>query len=203
VEFCFQILLEADLHVVIRRAGGRCFVVNLEADDGRIVLVVLEDFANHALAIKPVGRIQQVGILAQAIIKILTAEPRHHDFRMFLVHPRGNRIGRCAHDDANSRRVQLVYHAVHPGRGKLSVLRLPHPPARFPDANDGDARLLHELNVPVQPVVGHVFRIIGDAVKHGVHPVWPKCVARLRIRESSTEGHRASKSPDPHTLCIL
>src|SRR5215469_4087432 len=97
---------------------------------------MLENFANHALAVKPICGIQEVGILPQAIIKILSAKPRDDDFGVLLVHPCGNRIGRRAHNDANSRSVQLLYDAVHPGKLELAALWLPQPPTRFANANN-------------------------------------------------------------------
>jgi hypothetical protein len=120
-----QIFGEADLHVEVGGAGGGSFVVDLIADDGGIVFVVLENFADHALAVEAIGGIGEVGILAQAVVKILAAEPGDDDLGMLLIHPRGNGVGRRAQDHFNSGGVHFLDNAIHPRVFETSIFRLP------------------------------------------------------------------------------
>ena len=116
---------------------------------------------------------------------------------MLLIHPRGNRSRGRTEDDANAGRVQFVDNTIHPAKLKLSTLRFPQTPAKFANAHHADACFLHELNVLVQPLVRHVFRIVGNAVKHRVHPVGAKRSARL------CSGKRWEKGESPKEKTCL
>src|SRR6266404_922968 len=86
---------------MVRRTRGGSLIVDLVADDGGTVLVMFENLADHSLTIKPVCRVRKVGILTVSVIQILSAETRHDDFRMLLIHPSGDGSCRRTHDDAD------------------------------------------------------------------------------------------------------
>ena len=79
----------------------------------------------------------------------------------------------------DARRVELFYSTIHPCECKLAIFRLPQPPAEFPDTDDGYTGLLHELHILLEPVVGHILRVIRYAVQHGIHAISPERFAGL------------------------
>ena len=72
---------------------------------------------------------------------------------MLPVKPRWYRVSRRAQDDLDPRLVHAVENALHPVELKLAVARLPTAPCGFPHPDHGDAGLLHQLDVFVQPIV--------------------------------------------------
>src|SRR5882672_1790398 len=61
-------------------------------------------------------------------------------------------------------------------------------PTRFAKADHIDARLLHELDILLQPLVRHILAVISGTIKHSVHPVGSKGVRRLgREREGNQQ----------------
>src|SRR2546430_2445867 len=61
----------------------------------------------------------------------------------------------------------------------ITIFRLPQPPAEFPDTDDGYTGFLHELHILLEPVVGHILRVIRYAVQHGIHAISPERFAGL------------------------
>src|SRR6266480_2104296 len=175
--------------------GRGSFVVDLVADDGLIVLVVFENLAAHAFAIKSVSWVRKIRVLAVTVIKVLPTEARHDNLWMFPIEPGGNGSGRRANDDADPSGAELIHHAIHPGEFKFAVFRLPQPPTEFPDADDRDACLLHQLDILVYPFVWHVFRIIRNAVQDSIHAVGAERFAGLGFsRQGCAEQANKEKS---------
>src|ERR1022692_1086891 len=83
---------------------------------------------------------------------------------MLFEHPRRNRVGGRAHDDANLRARQAFHDAVHPGELEPAILGLPKTPGGFSHADHVEAGLLHQLDVFVQAILRHVFFVEGGAV---------------------------------------
>ena len=105
---------------------------------------------------------------------------RDDDVRMLSIEPGRDGISRRAEDGFDSRVVESIEHAAHPGKLKLAVARFPTAPGGFPDANDGQAGLLHQLDVCVEPVVGRVFRVVRGAIEDGAHAVRRERAALFR-----------------------
>src|SRR5580693_1888868 len=94
-------------------AGRGSFIVDLIADDGRILLVVFENLADHAFAIKSVGWVRQIRALAVTIIEVLPTETCHDNLGMFLEEPCRYGSRWRAHNDADACGVQLFYDPIH------------------------------------------------------------------------------------------
>ncbi len=199
-EFLFQVVLEADEDVVVGGAVAARLVVDLPADDVRVVLVVRGDAADQALRVEAVGGGIRVHVLAHAVRVLRAVELGRQDFRMLARHPRGDRIGGRAHDDLDAGLAHRVDDAVHPRRLEAAVLRLPQAPCRFAQAHDVEAGRLDHLDVLVQPLVGHVFVIVRRAVQDGRE-------VRLGRRRGGARGacecarqREREESPSEHSL---
>ena len=140
---------------------------------------MFQNLSAHAFAIKSVGWVRKIRVLPIPEKEILPSQPRHDNLRMFFIEPGRNGGCRRAHDDADARRVELFYSTIHPCEFKLAIFRLPQPPAEFPDTDDGYTGLLHELHILLEPVVGHILRVIRYAVQHGIHAISPERFAGL------------------------
>ena len=110
---------------MIRGSAGGGLVVNLPADNGGVVPVMLKEFSDHALAVEAVGGIHQVGILTITECNGLSAEARDYDLRMLLVHPGRNGVGRSAKNDFDACLLHPINHAIHPGIFEATILRFP------------------------------------------------------------------------------
>src|SRR4030095_5820994 len=66
--FPFEMIQECGIHVPTRHAGGPGFVVNLIANDRRVVLKVTDDFPDHSLGVLPKVWIEKVVVLPRPVI---------------------------------------------------------------------------------------------------------------------------------------
>jgi len=64
----------------------------------------------------------------------------------------------------NSDTVQAVEDTLDPCELEVAVARLPTAPGGLAYTDDSDVGLLHELDILLQPVMRHVFRIVRNAV---------------------------------------
>ena len=170
-ELPLQPLLEAGLHVRPRRAVGTRLVVDLPADDARVLRVALGDLPDDPLGVLPVDRVRDVHVLARAVElarRAHLAERHDHDLGVLRVEPGRDRVGGRAHHDLDPGRVHRVHDPVHPRELELALARLPARPGGLADAHDGDPGPLHQLDVLVEPLVRHVLVVVGGAVEDGV-----------------------------------
>src|ERR1051325_2848336 len=174
-ELLLQVLCKSDLYIGPTRPVRRGLIVELITDDRRIVLVVIEYLAYHALGVEAIGRIGDVHVLAHAVGGTLAVEARDQNLRVLMIEPGGDGISGRAHDDFDSGLAHALDDLIHPCKIELAVARLPQPPTGLAHANDSDARILHHLDILVEPLVGHVLVIVRDAVKHCLHARSPGC----------------------------
>src|SRR5439155_22365111 len=92
--------------------------------------------------------------------------------------------------------VQAVQHSLHPRELEITIARLPTTPRRLPDPHHCDASLLHHLDIFVEPVMGHVFRVVSDTVEDGVHLVGSEGWLALSRRALRQTGHRAGEEKE-------
>jgi len=69
----------------------------------------------------------------------------------------------------------------------------------FTHPDDSDARFLHHLDIFVEAVIGHVFRVICDAVENGFHFVggkigFTRAVLSRRLGRSVYRNYRKDKN---------
>ena len=124
-----------------------------------MILEVADDRADDPLRMLPEIRIEKVIILAGAVVSgdfrrrisrsigIIErgGDPvmSHHNFWMLLVKPGRDGIRGCAENGFDARSVQAVEDALHPGKLKITIARLPCAPGRFAYPDHSDPRLLH------------------------------------------------------------
>ena len=96
---------------------------------------------------------------------------RDQNFGMLLIEPCRDGIRRRTKNGPDPSLVQAVQHSLHPRELEITIARLPTTPRRLPDPHHCDASLLHHLDIFVEPVMGHVFRVVSDTVEDGVHLV--------------------------------
>ncbi len=168
LEFILQILDEAELHVGAGGAIGAGLVVGLIADDCRMILEVREDLPDHPLGVEQVRGVRDVHVLPGPIRCLPPAQVRHQDLGVLAVEPGRNRVGRRAENHLDAGPVEPVEDALHPGELEHPVARLPARPGGFAEPDHGKAGLLHQPDVVVEPLVGHVLVVVGRAVEDGV-----------------------------------
>ncbi len=176
-ELLFKVVSEADEDIAIGGVVAGCFVVELPADDGGVVLVVGHDVADETLGIKTIGRRVGVHILAHAVGALHAGTAEHatgqaigQDLRMLVGHPGGNGVGRCSKNHLDAGLSHRVDDAIHPRVIKLTVGRLPEAPGGFAHANDVDAGGFHQGYILVEAgglISGHVFVVVGGAIENG------------------------------------
>src|SRR5205807_5884194 len=142
-----QVIYKANLHIWIGSAGRGSLVINLIANDVRIILVMFQESSDDALAIEAVSGMGEIGVLTQAIVQGLAAQACDDDLGVLLVKPGGDGIGRSSENNLDSRRMQLVYDAVHPCELELPFVGLPETPTRLADSHHADAGLLHQADI--------------------------------------------------------
>jgi len=86
---------------------------------------------------------------------------------VLMGHPCGNGISGRAENDLDAGLAHGIDHAVHPRIVELTVFGLPQAPGGLAHANHIEAGGMHEGDVLVQAVVGHVLVVIGGAVEDG------------------------------------
>ena len=184
-ELLLEVIDEADEDVVVGGVVGVGFVVDLPADDGGVVAVVLDHVADEALGVVAIDGAVDVHVLAHAVEGFGAAKRAGEDFGMRVVQPGGDGVGGRAHDDLDAGLAHGIDDAVHPGVFEVAVFRLPEAPGGFAHAHDGEAGLLHQGDVFVEALVGVVFAVVGGAVKDGGEV--------RRLREAGARLRRAQK----------
>ena len=169
------------------------FVVDLEADDRRMLRHMANQLPDHPFAVEKIGGRGDVHDLSRAVGTPAGLGVRH-DLRVHFIKPGRDRIGRRADNNVDSRLMHLVQHPVDVAVVKDARTRLEGRPGRFGDPNEIDPGLLHHLDVLVQPLAGHIFIVISDAVIQLFHHVLPFTEQRC-----SSNGAQAP----PRSSCLL
>ena len=163
-----QALPERGLDMAIGRARMMCFVVQLIADDRSVVPEAGDKLADDALGVPPIDGMGQVGHLPQPVGVAGQARLLDLDLGMLLEQPGRDGIGRRAQDDLDAGPVGPVEDAPQPIEVEAAVARLEDPPGRLPYPDEADPGFLHQLEILLQPLGGHVFPVIRSPVKDGI-----------------------------------
>ena len=212
--WCLVLLLqtveESGIHVRGGDSGRESLIVDLVSDHRRMIFEVADDLADNPLRVLPEIRIEKIIILARPVVarrfsgrisrgirigqRRCGAVMSNNNLGMLLIKPRGNGISRRAEDGFDSCRVQTVKNALHPGKLKIAIVRLPRAPRRFAHANHRDSGFLHQFYISVEPVIRHVFRVVSNAVENRFHFVGSK--SRLALRRNVLSASRLIRSGD-------
>src|SRR5690606_20863905 len=108
-----------------------------------------------------------VDLLTRAPAHLLAGAQLDVDLRQLPDKPRRSGVGRCAEDDLDAVFVGGIEHGGEPLEIELAVVGFPCGPDRLANADDGEARLLHEAHVFVEAGRGLVLVVVGGAEQHG------------------------------------
>ncbi len=149
--------------VVVEQFQAR-FVVDLEADDGRVVGVAGDDLADDPLGVEAERRVGEVDFLPGAPADALAGAPLAGDLRVLAGQPRRDGVGGGTEDDGDAAFVGAVQHRLQPVELEAAVLGFPGRPDRLADPDDGEVRLGHEVEVGLELLVGPCVRAVGGVV---------------------------------------
>ena len=146
MKLLFKILHEHCLYLRRSSAVMFCFVINLKADDTRILRCMFEQFINYIFSTLPKHRMNNIHDLAPSIF-CPGITIKYHHLRAFLFQPGRNSISRCPD------------HCIHPGffyrcKNLVNIRKIEFPldrfqraPCRLGNADSIHARLLHHGNI--------------------------------------------------------
>ena len=155
--------LEDALVVEQPQAG---LVVDLVADDRRVLAVAGDDRADDALGVEQVRRVGEVDLLARAPADRLARRALAGDLRVAALEPHRDRVGRRPEDHADAALVGLVEDGLEPVEVEDAVLGLPGRPHRLPDPDHGEPRLGHQVEVGLEPRRALVLGVVGGPEAH-------------------------------------
>src|SRR3954452_19179957 len=163
-----QVVHEAleDAAVVKEMKAG--FVVDLEADDGGMPRVAIKDPVYHPFRMEEEGRVREIYFLPSPPGDPFSRGSFAGDFRIQPGQPRRHGIRGRAKDDGDAPSRGTVENWLEPVQIELAVLRFPGRPDRLTDSDDREVRLLHEIEVDVQPVIRLVLVVVGRTEQHPV-----------------------------------
>src|SRR5581483_2603561 len=92
---------------------------------------------------------------------------RDRNLRMLFVEPGWNRISRRSQNGLDPRLIQTIEYALHPRKLKITIARLPSAPGGLAHTHHGDPSLAHQLDISIEPVIGHVLGVVRDAIEDG------------------------------------
>lgn len=139
-------------------------VVDLPADDRRVVGVPGDHLADDPLGVEAEGWVGEVHLLAGAPAEALSGGVLPGDLRVLTGQPRRHRVRRCADDDGDAALVGAVEDRLEPVEVEAPVVRLPGRPDRFADPDHGEVRRGHQVEVGLELFVGPQFGIVRGRV---------------------------------------
>ncbi len=133
-----QMVDEALEHALVVQEFVARLVVDLEADDGRVVGVPGDDLPDHPLGVEAERGVGEVDLLPGTPADALTGAPLTGDLRVLAGQPRRYGVRRGAEDDGDAALMGTVEDRLEPVEVEAAVLRLPGRPHRLADPDDGD-----------------------------------------------------------------
>ena len=163
-----QVVHEAleDAAVVKEMKAG--FVVDLEADDGGMPGIAMKDPADHPLGMEEEGWVREIDFLPSPPRDPFARGSFAGDFRVLAGQPGRHGIRGRAKDDGDPAPGGTVENRLEPVQIELAVLRFPGRPDRLTDSDDREVRLLHEIEIDIQPVIRLVLVVVRRTEQHAV-----------------------------------
>jgi len=140
-------------------------VVDLVADDRRVIGVAADDVPDEPVRVVAEGRMRVVRILAVPVGNPLSRPALRTHLRVLAREPRRHGIRRRAENHADAPLMRAVEHGREPVETETPVLGLPGRPHRLPDADNGEVGLRHQIEIALQPVVRLILRVVGHPVE--------------------------------------
>ena len=161
--------LEDALVVQQPQAG---LVVDLVADDRRVLAVTRHDGTDDPLRVEEVRRVGEVDLLARAPADRLARRTLARDLGIAALEPHRDRVGRRPEDHADATLVGLVEHRLEPVEVEDAFLGLPCRPHGLADADHREPRLRHQVEVGFEVRRALVLRVVGGTEADGLGPVF-------------------------------
>ena len=163
-----QVVHEAleDAAVVKEMQAG--FVVDLEADDGGMARIATKDLADHPVGMEEEGRVREIDFLPSPPGDPFARGSFAGDLRIQPGQPRRHGIRGRAKDDGDAPPRGSVENRLEPVQIELAVLRFPGRPDRLTDSDDREVRLLHEIEIDIEPVIRLVLVVVRRTEQHAV-----------------------------------
>ena len=135
-------------------------IVNLPADDIRIVAVSFCQFGDNAFHVFPVAFAAPGCVLAAAVLNLHSVVTDNENVRVFLRQPdrRGRRRG--AENDFEAMLLRQRNRLVEPGEVEFSLFRLHHSPGELGEMGEFYAHCGHVAQIPVPLGLVPLLRII-------------------------------------------
>ena len=141
-------------------------VVDLEADDGRVVGVPAEDLTDHPFGVELECRVGVVDLLPATPGHPLAGAGLAGDLGVAAGEPGRGRVGGGAEDDRDAAPGGAVEHRRQPFEVEPALLGLPGRPHRFADPDHREAGLDHQVEVGVEPWGRLIFVVVRRAEEH-------------------------------------
>jgi len=144
------------------RAG---FVIDLESDDRRVGGVAREDGTNDPFSVETERGVRDVDLLPQPPAERFPGRDVDVDLRVSALQPRRDRVGGGAEDHPDAVFLGHLQNRHDPLQVKDAVFWLPGRPHRLADADDGEPRGFHLVEVLAEPLGGLVLVVVGRTEK--------------------------------------
>jgi hypothetical protein len=149
--------------LVVEEVQAR-LVVDLPADDRRVVGVPGDDLADDPFGVEAERGVREVHLLAGTPAEALPGGVLAGDLRVLAGQPRRHGVRRRADDDGDAALVGPVEDRLEPVEVEAPVLRLPGRPDRFAHPDHGEVGLGHQVEVGLEPFVGPQFGVVRGRV---------------------------------------
>ena len=160
--FLFEPSPEGSLGIfaVVHHSVMAGLIVNLPADDIRIVAVSFCQFGDNALYVFPVAFAAPGCVLAAAVLNLHSVVTDNENVRVFLRQPdrRGRRRG--AENDLETMLLCQRNRLVEPGEVEFSFFRLHHPPGELGEMGEFYTHCSHIAQIPVPLGLVPLLRIV-------------------------------------------
>ena len=165
VKFGLQVLDKLLLYIFTLGMVVFGLIVYLITDHSRMIVNIFHQPANNTFGIETVRGVRNVHILT-GTVGAFTAFCLHQYFRVLPCHPCWDRICWRTYNDMDVVFMHYIQYPANVFKIEHSVLRLLIRPGGLCNTHQIDATFLHKLYIFLQPVVGHIFRVVGHAIEY-------------------------------------
>src|SRR3954453_15343654 len=180
--------------------------------------VATKDRADHPVGMEEEGWVREIDFLPSPPRDPFARGSFAGDFRIQPGQPRRHCIRGGAKDDGDDPPRGPGENRLEPVQIELAVLRFPGRPDRLTDSDDREVRLLHEIEIDIQPVIRLVLVVVSRTEQHAVgtgrngttplvvhcpghsltlRAVRPDCQKCCKRRKAASSGTTASSELEP------
>src|SRR6187431_1167671 len=127
-----------------------------------------KDLADHPVGMEEEGWVREIDFLPSSPRDPFARGSFAGDFRILAGQPGRHGIRRCSKDDGDAPPRGTVENGLEPVQIELAALRFPGRPDRLTDSDDREVRLLHEIEIDIEPVIRLVLVVVRRTEQHAV-----------------------------------